>query len=232
MRKPVVDYRQFRFKKLNQPEFSHLWFLLGWVGYFTLYTLTEIFIPHDKCYPVHCFLDDLIPFCEFFIVPYVLWYALVAGTLLYFALYNPDNFKRLMKFIIVTQIVAMAVYIIFPNRQDLRPTEFTRENFFTDVVKLLYTIDTNTNVCPSLHVGYSIGIASAWLKEKSASPLCKVLLTLFCVTVCISVAFVKQHSVVDIFAALPMCLLAEIVGFGDVWLARFKKIKKKEQNGL
>ena len=24
MRKPVVDYRQFRFSKLNDPEFSHL----------------------------------------------------------------------------------------------------------------------------------------------------------------------------------------------------------------
>ena len=39
------------------------------------------------------------------------------------------------------------------------------------------------------------------------------IITLFCFMVCISVAFVKQHSVVDIFAALPVCVLAEWIAF-------------------
>lgn len=224
MRKPVVDYRTFRLSKLKEPEFKHLLFLLGWLGYFALYFLTEQLIPYEKCYPVHCKLDDIIPFCEYFVIPYVGWYFLIAGSLIYFALYNPDNFKNMMKFIIVTQIVAMAIYIIFPNRQDLRPTEFLRDNLFTDIVGLLYTADTCTNVCPSLHVGYSIGIASTWLKEKSASVLTKTLLTIFCLLVCISVAFVKQHSVVDIFVALPMCLLAEWIAFGkNYWKVKWSK---------
>lgn len=214
MRKPVVDYRTFRLSKINEPQFKHLQYLLGWIGYFALYFLTENLIPHDKCYPVHCGLDDIIPFCEYFVIPYVGWYLLIAGSLLYFALYNPDNFKNMMKFIIVTQIVAMAIYIIFPNRQDLRPDEFVRDNIFTDIVGLLYTFDTSTNVCPSLHVAYSIGIASTWLKEKSASKWCKTFIVIFCFLVCISVAFVKQHSVVDIFVAIPVCLLAEWVAFG------------------
>ena len=223
MRKPVVDYRKFRLSKINEPEFRHLKFLLGWIGYFILYFLTENLIPYEKCYPVHCGLDDVIPFCEYFIIPYVGWYLLIVGSLLYFALYNPDNFKNMMKFIIVTQIVAMAIYIIFPNRQDLRPTEFVRDNFFTDGVKLLYSLDTNTNVCPSLHVAYSIGIASTWLKEKSASPLCKTLIVLFCISVCLSVAFIKQHSVVDTFVAIPVCVLAEYIAFGkNYWEPRRK----------
>ena len=41
MRPPVVDYRNFRLRKLNSQEFSHLKLLFGWVGYFTLYFLTE-----------------------------------------------------------------------------------------------------------------------------------------------------------------------------------------------
>lgn len=218
MRKPVVDYRKFRLSKLNEPEFQHLQYLFGWIGYFAFYFITENFIPYENCYPVYSKLDDIIPFCEYFIIPYVGWYLLIVGSLLYFALHNPDNFKNMMKFIIVTQIVAMAIYIIFPNRQDLRPTEFARDNFFTDIVKLIYTFDTSTNVCPSLHVAYSIGIASTWLKEKSASTLCKSFIVIFCILVCISVVFVKQHSVVDIFAAIPVCLLAE-------WLA-FKNYRK------
>jgi hypothetical protein len=215
MKKPVVDYRTFRLSKINEPEFKHLKYLWGWIGYFALYFLTENLIPYEKCYPVHCALDDMIPFCEFFVIPYVGWYLLIVGSLIYFALYNPDNFKNMMKFIIVTQIVAMAIYIIFPNRQDLRPDEFTRNNIFTYIVNLLYTADTNTNVCPSLHVAYSIGIASTWLKEKSASVRTKVLVTVFCFLVCISVAFVKQHSVVDIVVAIPVCVLAEWIAFGN-----------------
>lgn len=213
MRKPVVDYRMFRFSKINEPQFSHLLFLLGWVGYFILYFLTENLIPYEKCYPVHCTLDDIIPFCEYFVIPYVGWYLLIIGSLIYFALYNPDNFKNMMKYIIVTQVVAMVIYIVFPNRQDLRPDTFVRDNIFTDIVRVLYTFDTSTNVCPSLHVAYSLGIASTWMREKSASKGCKILIVAFCLLVCISVAFVKQHSVVDIFVAIPVCLLAEWITF-------------------
>jgi len=217
MRKPVVDYRGFRLSRLNEPQFKHLKYLAGWIGYFTLYFLTEAFIPSEKCYVVHSFLDDVIPFCEYFIIPYFGWYLLIVGSLLYFMFYNPDNFKNLMKFIIVTQVTAMAVYIIFPNRQDLRPVVFPRDNFFTDLVKMLYSLDTNTNVCPSLHVAYSIGIASTWLKEKSVTWRVKIPIVVFCILVCMSVSFVKQHSVVDIYAAIPVCILAELITFGTFW---------------
>lgn len=213
MKKPVVDYRAFRLRKINQPEFSHLKLLIGWIGYFALYFITERFIPQEICYSVHCRLDDIIPFCEVFIIPYVFWYFLVAGSLLYFALYNIDSFKKLMTYIIVTQVIAMAVYIIFPNRQDLRPELFPRENLLTKCVAFLYSFDTNTNVCPSLHVGYSLGIASVWLKTKDVSRGVKAFVLISVILVCLSVAFIKQHSVVDIFAAFPMCFLAEIIAF-------------------
>lgn len=209
MRKPVVDYRRFRFSRLNTPEFSHLKLLAGWIVYFVAYFLTETLIPAENCYVVHSVLDDYIPFCEWFIIPYVLWYALVAGSLLWFAFYNVESFKNLSKYIIITQAVAMIIYILFPNRQDLRPVEFPRDNFLTDIVRVLYILDTNTNVCPSLHVAYSLGIASVWVREKGIAPGFKVFVVAFVVSVCLSVAFIKQHSVVDIFAAILVCLLAE-----------------------
>lgn len=209
MKKPVVDYRTFRFSRISEPQFRHLLYLISWIGYFSLYILTENMIPYERCYPVHCALDDLIPFCEYFVIPYVGWYALIVGSLICFALYNPKNFENMSKYIIVTQLVAMAIYIIFPNRQDLRPDIFVRENIFTDLVGLLYTVDTSTNVCPSLHVAYSIGIASTWIREDSASKLLKTGIVVFCILVCISVVFVKQHSVVDILVAIPVCMLAE-----------------------
>ena len=209
MRKPVVDYRTFRLSKINDPQFSHLKLLLGWVGYFALYFLTENLIPVENCYVMHSRLDDMIPFCEVFVIPYVGWYLLVAGSLLYFALYNVDSFKRLHIFIIITQAVAMAIYILFPNMQDLRPEVFPRDNILTGIVGFLYSVDTNTNVCPSLHVAYSIGIASVWTKEKSVSKGFKVFVVIAVILICMSTTFIKQHSVIDGFAALPVCLLAE-----------------------
>lgn len=213
MRKPVVDYRKFRFSKLREEQFSHLLYLLGWVVYFVLYFITENFISPERCYVVHGALDDIIPFCEYFIIPYVAWYFLIVFSLVYFALYNPFNFKNLMKFIIVCQMTAMIIYILFPNRQDLRPETFPRDNVFTDLTGLIYAFDTNTNVCPSMHVAFSVGIASVWLKEKAAHAFTKTVIVVLCILVCVSVAFVKQHSVVDIYAAVPLCLFAEAIAF-------------------
>ena len=209
MKKPVVDYRQFRFSKLRDPQFSHLLLLLGWVVYFLLYLLTENLIPVEKCYPVHCWIDDVIPFCEVFVIPYVFWYLLIVISLVYFALYNTDSFRNLSKFIMVTQLVAMACYIIFPTRQDLRPEFFARDNIFTQLLSSIYSVDTNTGVCPSLHVAYSIGIASVWLKEKDVHKLWKAFIVVAVVLICLSTMFVKQHSAVDFFVALPVCALAE-----------------------
>ncbi len=213
MKKPVVDYREFRLSKLNTPQFSHLKLLLGWLIYFALYFLTENLIPAESCIPVHCALDDLIPFCEIFLIPYVFWYGLIVFSLGYFALYSLDSFKNLQKYIMITQLVAMIVYILIPNRQDLRPEFFPRDNFLTDIVAFLYAFDTNTGVCPSLHCAYSIAIASVWLREKSAGIGVKVFMVVAALLICASTMFIKQHSAVDFFAALPVCLLAEIVLF-------------------
>ena len=217
MKKPVVDYRNLRLSNLTSPQFRHLLLLLGWVVYFVLYFLTENLIPAEDCYPVWCKLDDIIPFNEFFVIFYVGWYVLIVISLGYFLLYNVENFKGLQTYIMITQAVAMVCYIAFPTRQDLRPTEFPRENVFTWIMGIIYNADTNTGVCPSLHVAYSLGIASAWLKEKSASWPVKAIVVIFVIGVCLSVAFTKQHSVVDIFAALPVCLLAEILVYGKYY---------------
>ena len=220
MKKPVVDYRQFRLSKLNDPQFAHLKLLLGWVVYFLFYFLTENFIPVENCHVIHSALDDRIPFNEFFFIPYCFWYLLIVISLVYFALYDVENFKNLQIFIIITQVVAMTVYILYPSVQNLRPTEFARDNFFTWLAGIIYTLDTPTGVCPSLHVAYSLGIGSCWLKEKSASKLWKGFVVFSVILISLSTAVVKQHSVIDIFAALPLGLLAEALVFGKYWKAK------------
>ena len=213
MKKSTVDYRQLRFSNINTPQFSHLKLLLGWVGYFALYFLTENLIPAEKSHVIHCALDDIIPFCEWFLLPYVFWYALIVFSLGYFLLYDVDSFKKLQTYIIITQVVAMTVYILYPSCQNLRPTEFSNKNFLTDCIGFLYAFDTNTGVLPSLHCAYSFGIASVWLKTKNTSWLWKGFVVIAVVLICLSTMFIKQHSALDFFAALPLGLLAEILVF-------------------
>ena len=224
MRTPAIDYRKLRLSNINTPEYRHLFLLLGWVGYFILYALTENLIPAEKCYPVHCALDDMVPFCEWFVIPYVSWYLLIVGSLLYFLLYNVDGFKKIQTYIIITQIIAMTVYIVFPTRQDLRPEVFPRENILTQLLGFIYSVDTNTGVCPSLHVAYSIGIASVWVKQKDVSKLWKAFVVVAVILICLATMFIKQHSAVDFFVTLPVCLLAEGIVYGrDYWLPKIKR---------
>lgn len=214
MRKPQVDYRKLRLSNLRSPEYSHLLLLLGWLVYFLFYFLTENLIPPEKWHLVHCRVDDLIPFCDLFVLAYTGWYVLIVISLGYYVLYHIENFRGLQTYIITTQVIAMICYIVYPTYQDLRPAEFPRENVLTWLMGLIYSFDTPSGVCPSLHVAYSIGIASSWLKEKSACRAWKVFVVVFVVLICLSTMFVKQHSFIDVVAALPVCVVAEWVAYG------------------
>ena len=217
MKRSFVDYRGFSLRRLNEPQFSHLKLLGGWLVYFALYLLTENLIPAARCHPIHCALDDQIPFVEYFAVFYIGWYAFVFGALLYYLLLDAESFRGLSMYILVTQLVAMACYILFPSRQDLRPDAFVRDNIFTQTMAFIYSFDTSTGVCPSLHAAYSFAICSTVLKDKLASRAGKWGVCLFTLMVCLAVCFVKQHSVLDVAAAVPLGLLAEAIAYGKSW---------------
>lgn len=80
--KPEVDYRQFRFKKMNTPEFSHVKLLLFWPFFGLMFMFLERFQPERHYYVVHCALDDLIPFWEWALIPYLLWFVFLIGALM------------------------------------------------------------------------------------------------------------------------------------------------------
>lgn len=213
MKKPLVDYRTFRLSKINDPDFSHLKLLGGWIVYFVLYFLTENLIPVENCHIIHIKLDDMIPFCEYFLIPYVFWYFLIVISLGYFLLYDIDSFKKLQIYIMITQGIAMLFYILYPNCQNLRPVEFERDNFFTQCLSVIYAFDTNTGVFPSLHCAYSIGIASVWVRKKDANPWWKLFVVFAVLMICLSTMFIKQHSAADFFGAILICTVPEWILF-------------------
>lgn len=214
MKMPVVDYRKFRLNKLNTDEFRHLKLLLYWPVYGLLFLFVERFYKVAAYYPMHCRLDDFIPFNEFFVIPYMFWFIFLIGISLYTLLYDIEAFKKFMKFIIITYSVSILCYFIFPTCQELRPIRFERDNLFTRFLMGFYQFDTNTNVCPSIHVIGSLAVMfTAWHTKGLNTTGWRTAFSITAFLICISTVFLKQHSVLDILAALPICVVAHYFCF-------------------
>lgn len=170
----------------------------------------------EDYYVVESKLDALIPFCEWFVIPYFLWFVYIAVTFAYFFWADKQDFIRLCIFLFTGMTICLVIYYVWPNGQNLRPdlTTLARENIFTRILAMLYSTDTHTNVCPSIHTFNSVGACiaiykSKKLKSKQAIRIGSLILT---VSICLSTVFLKQHSILDVFWALvlavPMYLLA------------------------
>ena len=82
----------------------------------------------------------------------------------------------------------------------------------THVAAALYQVDTSTNVCPSIHVIGSFAVLFASYDCKRLSSLgWRIFFWVSTVLISISTVVLKQHSVVDVAAAIPV----SIVGY---WL--------------
>lgn len=159
---------------------------------------------------IHCVIDDFIPFCEIFIIPYLLWFVYVASSLffLFFQTKYIDDFYKCAAILVMGMTTSLIIYTFFPNAQNMRPDSFERDNIFTNIISLLYATDTDTNVCPSIHVYNSIaihvGIATSqyfknkkWVKNSSL---------VLCILICMSTLFLKQHSFIDLVCAIALYL--------------------------
>ena len=206
-------YRDLTLKKITNKKFRHLFFVLFWPAYLLAFILTEKFV--IPIYDIYSPLDELIPFCEFFIIPYFLWYSLLAFVSLYTLFYDVKAFKKFYAFLSITSAISFLIYVIFPSMQNLRPDTFARDNMFVDAVKNLYAIDTNTNVCPSIHVVFTLGMLFAlWNTRHFCTKLWRIVLVATTIVICLSTMFLKQHSIIDVVAGIVLSAVVFPLVFG------------------
>ena len=106
---------------------------------------------------IHVWLDDLIPFCEIFVIPYFLWFAYVSAVVLYCFFKNKQEYINTCIFLFTGMTIFLIISTLWPNGHHLRPYVMPRENIFTEMIGHLYKVDTPTNLWPSIHVYNSIG---------------------------------------------------------------------------
>ena len=150
-------------------------------------------------YLIECSLDDKIPFMEIFVIPYVSWFLLIGGVLAWTMFRKKEDFLELCLLMFTGTTFCLAVYWVFPNGLDLRP-DTVPDNFWGWMVGLLYSMDTSTNVCPSIHVSTSVAVGliagkNRWFSKK---PALRWLLYFWIVLICLSTMMIKQHSVIDV----------------------------------
>ena len=160
---------------------------------------------------IHVKLDDMIPFVEYFIVPYLLWFVYVAAVFVYLFFKNRREFYQYCIFLFTGMTLFLIVSTLYPNGHLLRPNTFARNNIFTFAVQILYQADTATNIFPSQHVYNSIAAPRAVDNSEQLAGNRRNRGGSFgrMVSIIRDTMFLPQHSVLYVISVLLLGLLLE-----------------------
>lgn len=223
------------FKSLKQflVKYKHGFIL----SYFFVYMAWFLYLERTvttKFTPIYSKLDDHIPFIEYFIIPYFLWFFYIAITIIYFLLTSKHEFYKCCAYLFTGMTVCLFIYTIWPNGHYLRvnPDTLGRSNIFITIISKLYKVDTATNVFPSIHVFNSVGAYLSIIKSESLRRFKGLHLFTFVLTVliCLSTVFLKQHSIMDLFGALLLNLIMYLIVYVPSWRKEPKKVKQALTN--
>ena len=196
----------------------YFWMLFLFIPYVIIFGLVG-----HLCEPViyiHSVVDDMIPFNEWFIIPYVMWFPYVA--LHFIRLFYKDTREYLSY--MVAQFIGLYVcdifFILVPNGVDFRPPAPTGglTGFLCGIV---FGLDEPTNVFPSIHVMVSWVVFFSMLhckmykQYKWAIPVYFILST----AITLSTMYLKQHSFIDVVGGL----IGSVILYLIVYVSPLKK---------
>ena len=201
-------------------KYKHAWPLLYVFIYMPWFILLEKYIPADfpGLHVMHCALDDIIPFCEWFVIPYLLWFLYIPAIFVFLFYHSKNEFYRLCAYEFTGMTIALLVCTFYPNGLELRLSHIVRENILIDLVHFLYNNDTPTNVCPSLHVFVTVAahvclVKSPHMKELHSRKRIKNISLVLAILICLSTMFLKQHSVIDVVCGISLAVVLYFVVF-------------------
>jgi membrane-associated phospholipid phosphatase len=190
-------------------EHKQCWVLLYFLIYFPWFLYLEKTVTTDY-HIIHCSLDDKIPFCEYFIIPYLSWFLFLAVTILWFLVKeSKTDFYRLTGILFGGMTICLAICTIFPNGLSLRQEMDASKNVFSWLTSMIYSVDTSTNVFPSIHVYTTLVTQYAIMRSQLAKKVRWIprATGILSILIILSTLFLKQHSVVDVTGGILLGLL-------------------------
>lgn len=160
---------------------------------------------------IHAAIDDVIPVVEVFIIPYALWLPYLVIGMIAIAIRSRVFSRKTSYMLMAGMTLFIIISLAYPNMLDLRASIPDRENIFIDLIRYLHSIDTPTDVLPSLHVYDALCVAAGihlTFPEKKGLIIASDVLTLLIV---LSTVFIKQHSVIDVVSAFIMFIPVFII---------------------
>lgn len=182
---------------------------------------------------IHMAIDDYIPFCEVFIIPYFLWFVYVAAVVLFFFFKNKEDYRKTCTFLFTGMTIFLIISTLWPNGQHLRPFVMPRDNIFTQMVAALYRTDTPTNLWPSIHVYNSLGAHFAIMRSSEFADKKGICIGSFLLSssIILSTMFLKQHSFFDVLTAFIMAAVMYTVVYRyDVVLAVRRALRARRKS--
>ena len=220
--------KQFILKYKHGVILSYFFVYITWFAYLE-HTVTTNF------HPIHSRLDDLVPFNEYFLIPYLMWFFYIFVTVAYFLLTSKTDFYKCCAYLFIGMTICLIIYTVWPNGTDrlrVNLDALGRHNIFIDIIARLYKVDTPTNVFPSIHVFNSVGALIAINKSEKLHPIKWLQCSAFILTVliCLSTVFLKQHSVMDIFGALTLNIIMYLIIYVPSWEKASKRVNQELTN--
>ena len=180
--------------------------------YLIWFALVERMVPSTEgCFVSYLPLDDKIPFLPGFILAYVLWYPFLIVPVVVTLLKDDRRaFIRYAAFIIAGFSISLTICMIWPNCQLLRPSVVDTSTLCGWLVNAIYSADTPTNVLPSMHVVGCMAVLAVTFDSKYLKKV-RIPAVIIAAAICAATVFVKQHSILDVFAALALSLVLYLI---------------------
>lgn len=204
---------------------KHALLLLYFPLYMAAFQYLEHFVPR-RIHVIEFGLDCLIPFNEYFVIPYLLWFPFMGLFGTYFYLKDKEAFIKMMEIGMIGMTVFILVSFLYPNGLTIRPTTFAHDNLCTHLVKKLYATDPARNVFPSIHVYNSMVIAIVARHARSLEdhPLVQAGAESMTFLIVLATMFIKQHSVFDVVSGLLLVAISSQIVYNIA-------IKENEEMG-
>lgn len=171
---------------------------------------------------IHTVVDDYIPFVEYFIIPYYMWFAYVSLTLLFLMFtFEVEDYYKNFFFLATGMTIFLIISTLFPNMHNLRPMVMPRDNLCTHLVQFIYRTDTASNLWPSIHVYNSLGTMIAVHHSRKFGTKSTIVMDIIGISIILSTLFVKQHSFYDVITAFIMAIIFYIFFYHTSVLGNF-----------
>lgn len=197
---------------------NHIWTLLYGLIYLPWFLWLEQHVTSEFTL-ISMPLDYKIPFCEYFIIPYYLWFLFVPAVMAYEFFYSKREYYQCCALLFTGMTVFLIICTVWPNGLNLRQDISYRDNFCAQLVQGLYKTDTSTNVFPSMHVFNTLGCLIALYTSKGMKGRygIKTAATILGILIILATVFLKQHSVWDVIGAFVLAAILYLIVYIPNW---------------